>query len=145
MCLITEQKEPFIAKEDIIVYKEVFKIGKNIYKSIYNPFIWKLNKLYKVKLIKEPKNIHSSFHDDKSRTYYFYVPEHLLISISEGFHSMDKNRAKEAKSFNKKYGYDGVVIECKIPKASLYYKDETGLYVSNQLIMLKEVKLKDLT
>lgn len=142
MCLITVQKKPLEAKKDIIVYKEVSKQkGKNIYESIYNNFIWELNKLYKTDLKKDSRLI---YYDEESMIHYVSIPDNLLTSISEGFHSMDKNRARETTSYNEAYDFDSVVIECKIPKGSLYYKDETGLYVSNQLIVLKEVKLKDL-
>lgn len=50
MCLITDQEEPFIATEDMIVYKEM-NINENenkiMIQSIYNHFIWNLNELYK--------------------------------------------------------------------------------------------------
>lgn len=140
MCLITVQKKPLEAEKDIIVYKEVNKQKeKNIYESIYNDFIWKPNKLYKTDLKKDSK---LTYYDDKSMRHYISIPKNLLTSISEGFHSMNKSRCiGEMKNIKVK---TLPFIECKIPKGSLYYKDATGLYASNQLIALKEVKLKDL-
>lgn len=141
MCLITLQKKPLEAEKDIIVYKEVDKqIEENIYESIYNDFIWELNKLYKTDL-KKSKDL--TCYDNISMVYY--ISNHgndELTSISEGFHSMNKSRCiREMKNIK-----DKIIsfIECKIPKGSLYYKDGTGLCVSNQLIVLKEVKPKDL-
>ena len=47
MCLITNQREPYIAKTDIVVYKLVTKgTSDNKYISLYEKYPYELNKVY---------------------------------------------------------------------------------------------------
>lgn len=155
MCLITRQEKAKIAKKDIEVYKEVIEVYKEveIYSSIINSnsniinskvqgFQYIIGKKYSTELA--PKSISGlrigidfKVQDEiVSRIYsqICYAYGHIIITndnikvISKGFHSFKtKNRSH----------YNAI---CIIPKGSEYFEDETGLIVSNQIIIKRIIK-----
>lgn len=147
MCLITEQKVAQIAKEDIIVYKNVI-LGDEKCMSPIHGFKYKFNKLYTSATLRPKSIIGLKFADDFSiydlrvGSYYFLDKKvnvargEIIIDnkccnyvvISKGFHS-----------FKTKYRSHYNVI-CIIPKGSEYFEDETGLIVSNKIIIKEIIK-----
>lgn len=124
MCLITKQKKPKIAKEDIIVYKVLVNYGNRLH-SPYQWYLYKLNELVTI---------------DKFGIDYSRINTKLFF-IYEGLHSyISKELAfKEQKSWvpiENISVYEGIV-----PKGSEYYvsKDRTEL-VSNNLIIKRKIK-----
>lgn len=122
------------ALEDIACYKFLRKNLSSPYQ--YHQYVF--NKKVKVKL-KIPKNVNED--GDLQFKLYKKYPRHCsLVSINEGLHSYSYlKKAKEmAKgfTFNKYY-----VFKCIIPKGSLFYKNTYNKeYVSNQLIVIKQIK-----
>lgn len=125
MCLLTRQKKPIILKEDKIVYK-LLRASRT---AIYQDFSYDLNKLYKTDIC-ESSDI--SAYDEiamKRYKFNFYGLKPGVISISEGFHAFTSiERIK--KNF---VPYS--IFKCTIPAGSEFYKDATGLCVSNQIII----------
>lgn len=141
MCLITKQKKPFIAQEDVICYKGL-SFYCNMLRSPIQNFTWQLGKLYKNdlnvvnKIKKESIGCGCIFKyaDNLSYKYYSKLRVNLTI-ITTGFHSC--NNIERLINMD----YSSIkVYECIIPKGSLYFEDETGLLVSNQIIIQKIIK-----
>lgn len=134
MCLLTYQKEPIILKED----KVVWKILKKNLRSQHENFKYILEKLYKTEIVFTDSVY---IYDDEQEIYRaaFRVRKPGVVSISEGFHSFYSE------------GYIDIILArhveylgwCKfkaiIPAGSEYYEDETGLCVSNQIIIVEKV------
>ena len=140
MCLRTYQKEPEILEEDLIVYKQLECINDDLVSPyqrneiilddpIY--FKWTLNVLYQTKI---EQTMDKQFADWTSQKHYTnFWDDESLLSYGPGFHSYN------SKDRIKKLHGDFITFECLIPKGSEVYRDETGLLVSNQLIVLKEI------
>ena len=132
MCLITEQKEPFIADEDIVIWKSVH-INNDIIYPLYrasSKFTYKLGKLHETEMV--ANNIGADFFDHNvCRKYNLFgsvseiqIKMSELTNVHEGFHAClfcDRD--------------DNINIKGIIPKEALYYKDATGLVVSNKIIL----------
>lgn len=113
MCLTTFQKEPYIAKKDIIIYKVLFKDGKRVI-SPYIQFPYVLKKLYQTDF------------------RIIYARNNISKLIHEGFHGYR----------NKKYATDRwlEVYKCVIPKGSQYYISfDQEEIVSNQIIIKRKL------
>ena len=173
MCLVTKQKEAKIATKDIVVYKIIHKTetgGEILYKSLYfynNAIIYELNVEYNQEIgINEIDTLLSfCFHDNISAKQYTdflrihkeakelnwvegtlpnfksYIDDSDYVVIGRGLHS--------ATNLNRGIRYityisDGL-LQCIIPKGSEYYKDSTGLIVSNKLIPIREIKANNIT
>lgn len=133
MCLVTRQTEPKVMENDLIVYKIVARdlmSGEAIveYQSYYHYYLWKKGVLKETKMVTgsyqwcDCEKFDSETHDaypDKSGKF---------TEVSEGFHAFKTK---------KRAGYSGVFLkQFLIPKGSLYYEDESGMIVSNQMMML---------
>jgi hypothetical protein len=138
MCLITEQKKPIILEEDLIVYKKVCMINKLISALVY-PFIYELNKLYVVGIVKNKFTRYTTWWDMVvSDRYMLNLSDERneLIVIGKGFHSASKiNRL--LKNVNDLNRDKFKIMECIIPKSSEVYFDETNLIASNQIKTIK--------
>lgn len=133
MCLITEQKEPKTALEDMIVYKMVNRAD---YSSPYHDFIWEKNVLYKQEMTFVPKPSHDNmgfasnifYADEISNDAYCRKTD--CIAVQKGFHAYKSiKRATQE-------GWGRIRKDSLIPKGSLDFEDETGLIVANQMMML---------
>jgi hypothetical protein len=130
MCLITEQKEPTILSEDMIVYKILTRhVFTHELVSPFRSFKWDLGKLYSTNITQKEIDLLSDaefFDRDAKEPYYMLYSQ--LYEYSTGFHSFKtKDRARYY-----------IVFECTIPAGSEIYEDKSGLIVSNQLIINKE-------
>jgi len=145
MCLVTYQKKPVVATEDIVCFKIVrhcCDLLTTDFYSYYYKFKWYIGKLYITELsfvtgldyysCNFYDAISDDFYNDKHRLSFL----ERLVEVSDGFHAMlDFNRANLEND-------NRILAECLIPKGSLIFTDATGLIVSNQMIMLGEVKIK---
>jgi len=138
MCLITTQKKPLIAKKDITVYK---LLDPN-YKSPYTYYQYKPGKLVKAKIKDSHEwcgfdSIDQAWLDEHYPTWFESARDHKplksLKCIGSGLHSA----ATEDRLYGTKAKGE-MIVKCTIPKGSEYYKDATGLRVSNQLIVHPE-------
>ena len=123
MCLITKQKQPEIAKEDVVCYK-IIKLNPNNrkYESyFYSEMKWKLNQLYSTTL-------------DKSGKY-----------VLEGFHSY-AHYQDALEILEKEMPLGCILVKCVIPKGAYYYKgkhnDDKEGYTSNKITMTEFIKKK---
>lgn len=114
MCLRTRQKEPLIAKEDIVAYKIAIKVGI-IYYSYFQHFPYTLNADYEETEEGEITKIGD------------------LYSIGNGWIHCYQDIP---------FHYTGTkILKCIIPKGTLYYIRITGDICSKRLIIVKEVRL----
>lgn len=129
MCLVTEHREPLTAEEDTVVY---IILRPNL-RSIYKGFVYELGKSYKTVL--DPRNIGSGnvwSADEITSSYYGWKSVGWkfsnLLAISKGFHSY-QNYQRAIEQLDELE----TLVQCTIPKGCIYYKDSTGLLLSNQL------------
>jgi hypothetical protein len=158
MCLITQQLVPNIAENDITVYKFLKKLEKHYESFLYTKFKYFPGVLVTT-VIRESTDL--NFYDPISRIKYDEIikkmnlshgasraghharDQGMIKSLGSGFHSFRAERKGDSKpNVNLKKRYISLV-ECTIPKGSLYYEDATGLIVSNQLIVNKSVRYKN--
>lgn len=114
MCLTTFQNEPYIAEKDIIIYKALFKSGKQII-SPFQEFSYILNKLYQTdfRITLGLSNI-------------------SVKNIYEGFHGYRYKKYATSKWIE--------VYKCVIPKGSHYYISiNQKEIVSNQIIIKRKL------
>lgn len=141
MCLLTYQKEPIILKEDKVVWKVMKEEIAGKILTWFNNFYYTLNKL-----CKQPINIGDTVQafDDPQYEMYIdeidhktYILKENVISIDKGFHAFtDKRLARKYAPIGSTYKF---LYKCIIPAGSEYYEDETGLCVSNQIIIVEKV------
>lgn len=165
MCLITAQKEAMIAEQDITVYK-LFNVSKNVdgEKTYCSPFwytFYQLNQLYSTTIedvneendadkcafdTPDQKKLDEIFRDQYDRPNWnpiWYCGEEPadVKYIGEGFHSIT---TKERAICTINDGYTRrLILECTIPAGSEYYLNPSGLIVSNQIIILREVEMDE--
>lgn len=137
MCLITKQTEPFIATEDMTVYKVVrldrtpINYGGITYRDgdIITADIERSNRpKAHDPIVSEHYNI-----DLGAYTLIPQLERNNLYAYGPGIHVyMSKERANAL--------YIPVLLECIIPAGTKYYIDETGLGVTEKLIVVGEVR-----
>jgi len=124
MCFCQSSKSEFrgvkVAQNDIVCYKALdkkFSFFGQKFKALWNPrFIYK-------KGVAAPI-IH-------------LVPDLHTEDISKGYHSHKQTESCRGWIWN---GCDDrCIVECKIPKGTLYHENEYGCYVSSTIIIIKEV------
>lgn len=128
MCLVTFQREPYLVKEDMIVYKEMIFAPDDYVYSSTRCFKYKIGVLYKTNM--EIFLLSEDALPNLKRNK-------RLIRIYEGFHSC----------LTSKEGYirKGVKItpnyRCIIPKGSLIFFNiiSPELCVSNQIIIKEHI------
>lgn len=139
MCLVTEQKEPKILGEDLIVYKIVDEF---YYSPFFGKIFYRKNclKKAKIEIWEKGEQIHRAIvygdllaletYDDKLTKN----PENYII-IDQGFHSMKtKTRAQITLDGLSTSFKSRKIVQFLIPAGSEYYEDSTGLIVSNQIM-----------
>lgn len=136
MCLITKQNKPIILKEDLIVYKLVRKWNSNKhYYSLNENFPYTFNELYKTTIEESTTWV---FNDLISQKYYNYlIIKERFFCFGQGFHFyLTRKRAGLYQYGDSKGSYRHIMVKCLIPKGSKVIYDETGLGVSDQIIIL---------
>lgn len=138
MCLvIPREKESFITKEDMTVFK-ILRIRDGLLFAAYeDDFYYECDKLYSTTLEEVEDYMTFDYLDQREAESYFHssirlLPPTVYKSIGPGFHSA-LNQIRLAPLC-----YDHYVIrECIIPKGSECYLGFTDLIVSNQIIIKK--------
>lgn len=138
MCLVTTQKKQYYTKKDMVVYKEVRFYDDNVVKSPYEYFFYEIGKLYETKF----SFLNYGYCYDVIAEYDF---DEIRINripfkiIAEGFHSFSNiDRIPLHLKMPPALDYPVRLYECVIPKGSQYFKDRTGLIVSNKIIIKKQ-------
>lgn len=135
MCLITRQKKAIVTTADMIVYKVV----STSLSSIYYKFQWEVGVVYQQKLSIGSFIVnHTKCYDDLVEEVYklvFSVRKTYgdLIVINEGFHSFISTLRTIGTLW-----VDRKLVRCLIPAGSEVFFDETGLVVSNKLMILAD-------
>lgn len=114
-----------IAEQDICVYKIVRSINDFLCSSAIQNFQYQYKILYTQE---EPILVQLG--------YISYV-------IEKGFHSY-KTYFKAKKKFHKFYEgslYNMIIVECIIPKDSIFYENKNGEIVSNNIIIRNPFKM----
>lgn len=152
MCLITKQAEPKIATNNIEIYKQVDRCANQEFvKSIYFDFLWELNRQYETAINKADVVFTDiEFFDGLSCHHYFSneilgggkhkqilaMKEMNLNMFNRGFHSCN-SLERCLKPCN---SYKHSIVKGFIPKGAEYLEDETGLIVSNKLVLTEIVQ-----
>jgi hypothetical protein len=134
MCLVTKQKKATITKRDIFVYKavriEMYGERETVHSPYYN-HSWGREVLFTTELGISRKLIQTcDFYDSTAYSNYieYEENENPLTLISHGFHfAFSKKRLVE----------EPEVRKFLIPKGSSVFKDNSGLGVSNQIMLIK--------
>lgn len=134
MCLQTTWKEPKIAEEDWVVYKELKYDNwkeRNIV-SVYANFLYKIGKTYTTELAESDDN--GSYDMLAANVKNKYKVDGIEFkSIGQGFHA-----ARTGVRID--YNFPGIFLaECIIPKGAEYYEDDSGLIVANKIKIVKIV------
>lgn len=126
MCLITEQLEPIILDEDLIVYKAL----KRGFLSPYQYFRYNPGQLYEMKNVRIIYRKLGNPYDNIVIDWLNKRDEsNEIIYISHGYHAaLTPERLGEER-------YECCIYQCIYPKGSIVYKDSTGLCVSNKIII----------
>ena len=140
MCLITEQKEAEILKEDLRVYKRFTIALKFDNHELILPWStyfrdkieYKVGQLHKQQM--RVDNIFESAHDNKASEFYVIMGWRNLTHVHDGFHS-----ALTLERLGKNEWKDFADYCCIIPKGSEVFRDKTGLIVSNQIILKEKI------
>lgn len=129
MCLITTQKEPLIAKKAMTVYKALSYDLLSPYTYYqYIPHI-----LYETEIKNSSEwscydNVDMDYLNEKYGKAWSAGQVKKLKCIGAGFHSaLTKERLRGEVGEH--------LYECVIPSGSSYFLDETGLCVSNRIII----------
>lgn len=141
MCLITKQVLPFVAEEDIVVYKELYVDGDG-FRSVHEGYVYKKGKLCRKVTLRPNDGEYPCYADTISQNFYSLINVGLnkmitqgrVSAFSRGYHSyLTVGRGLSEKWDNT------VMVECIIPKGTEYVLDETGLCVSSQIIINEQL------
>lgn len=133
MCWVSTEAIRQVAKEDI----KVFKIGENhegMFCSMYKGFEYQLNQLYTSCIDIESQDYNNRFVG--SQGFHSYDPSIVHLKISKN----NEILRWEVKTIHGRLDYDtdginNVKAECVIPKGSVYYENDFGEIISNQIII----------
>lgn len=117
MCLLTKQKEPLTAKEDITCYKVLIKQYKQYYAFYKSSFEYKFNQTYRLR--KSLKNNKHPLRHGGSVTEGFHSYTSMYNSL---YHRLFRGQTKQ------KGDADLVLVECTIPKGAKYFVGEHSNY-----------------
>ena len=127
MCLTTKQKWPKIAWKPITTYKVVCRCG-NFYKTIYQKANIHIGKTYREPVSSMLTHKYTMIDlDDKTKYYEFY----------EGIHSVTEKDVTKSIAEYFEVLYPVEIVECRIPRFSLYWIGVDDDIVSNKLKYVK--------
>lgn len=155
MCLITTQQEPLITEEDIISYKTLTNKLRSIY---YNSYQYNIDELNEIEIkesdewkpydnrderwICEHINYGNASSSLRKKGYTSTAAFKILCAndktlkcFGQGFHT---DLIKD-----KTHRFGSAYVQCTIPKGSLYYKNDIGLVISNQLIVNRVLDINE--
>lgn len=143
MCLISNSKEPLIAKEDIVCYKILKQTHDMRYVSPYRDFQYKINDFNYPLEENDLENLRKVISVNEIKTRYSYA-----YRIGQGFlHCLV---SEEVPSFILSVLTDGFLgkslslylFECYIPKGSKYFLNKNDTEICANKLFVKDVKFK---
>ncbi len=111
------RKNPFIAKEDIVVYKNFYR-RRGVYESPYRGFIYERGYTY--------YQVGKAFSFTGEKNPYLNP---AILEVNKGLHAYTSKAYARSR-----YSFYVTTIQCIIPKGSKYYKNSTEI-VADQLII----------
>lgn len=136
MCLTRSNMNcgPKYATQDIVCYKVLYKVIKDIYCSPYKQFPYKLN-----------ERVSSDFDFaslpltkmSPQKEYKFIRILTYFSQVNKGLHSF--KYLIDANKLNNRF-LGGTVMKCIIPKGSWYYEGRDDDLVSDNIIIIEESK-----
>lgn len=145
MCLMLrrDSKEK-VLKEDLIVYKVLRKSSAKLVSNHDHYYIYKLGELNEGHIVREQyqNNFDQVFADSVAyRKYCDAIRYERFDCYRIGFHSIESiDRVMEGGHYDEDDAEIQALVKCTIPKGSTIARDETGLIVSNKII-IKEIIL----
>lgn len=137
MCFYTTVKSsPLVAHINMICYKV---LDENMCSWIRG-FEYTINKVYKTELgvlYDSDYPIDICFTSLNKRIY-----SKNAYCISKGFHFYQRNTKQISRIYKARYTRIPCIYKCIIPKGSLYYKNQWGEYVSDQIMIKEKVNFK---
>lgn len=142
MCLITNNKIGKILEEDLKVFK-LLKIGydANTAHAPFYHFKYEFGKLYETEFTELDPYVNDHLWRAFDEASSFWLGRNYpnweikgsnnrleLLCISQGFHG--------ALTYERCLNHRYRIYDCIIPKGSTMYTDDTGLFVSNKLIVV---------
>lgn len=141
MCLITKNQKQ-IAAEDINVYKVLSPELDTLY---YGKFKYELGKLYETDIL---RSWDYTWADIISYDYFQNLDRACdnpfsegFISYGQGFHSI--RTIERVEQHINGISDEFRVFKCIIPKGAEYIIDETGLVISNKIIVVEVEELEN--
>lgn len=144
MCLITN-KQPQIATEDIVVYKE---LSGNLC-SVFQNFQYELNKLYSTEIKEAPAGVQTPYCGiDQKYLYDTFrgfdgleeaINANIVTVYEQGFHSISSQVYEKWLQTEERCA-NSVIVKCIIPKGATYIEDFVSFIVSNQIMIVERVQ-----
>ena len=149
MCLITTQKKPIILKGNLVVYKSgiICAISPKVigFQSGHKCYKYAFDYKYETAVGKTPRYVALiNFYDRQSKNMLVKKHGHLFddsmmllpkfICIGKGFHWATTAERYPAPTIPRTTD----IVKCIVPAGSQVYFDESGLGVSNQIIICNE-------
>jgi len=129
MCLFATTKRPYTAKRDLTCYKAIRIDG-----SSYTRRFWFKYKKDELNVTKMAIAKEKQFADSLSQKY----GSRTETTIGAGFHSA-KRPQRFLHALANYACCNAIICRFIIPKGSKYYLDDTGLVVSNQIILKETI------
>ena len=126
MCLTTKQKWPKIAWKPITVYKVIYGYPNN-YRTLYQRMPIDIGETYR----------ESVYNILKNRKYLLMIEEKGYYEFNEGLHSVKDRITALAIANYYEVLYPVQIVECTIPRFSLYWIGIDNDIVSNKLKYMK--------
>lgn len=129
MCLHTLQKEPTVAENDIVVYKVMHLTRDGVLTSSVQNYRYTLGVEETAEMMEQPGG---KFANDYEWDWAAQYSWSKLLVIGPGLHAYKTLEDAE----KNRHGH-AAIVECVIPKGSLYYDNPVNLIVSNRLMPVK--------
>lgn len=135
MCFCTTvESSPLVAHRDMVCYKV---LDQNMCSWIQG-FKYNINTVYKTELGVLEGEINNIFFSSLNKRIY----SKNVYCIYKGFHSYQRNTKQISKVYVARYTRIPCIYKCIIPKGSLYYRNQFGEYVSDQIMIKEKVNFK---
>lgn len=139
MCFCTTVKSsPLVAHRNMVCYKV---LDENM-RSWIQGFKYTINTVYKTKLGTLVENFGKIYFTSLGDVVGDIICNKNVYCIYGGFHSYTRNTKTVSRAYFSRSSRNPRIYKCIIPKGSLYYKNQWGEYVSDQIIIKEKVNFK---
>lgn len=134
MCLLSNSKKPLIAKEDIICYKVLQRLGDNTYVSPFRNVKYNINDF--------------NYPLEKYNQNDYVYNDCIWYKIEQGFlhcfvsQNIDPNDYVSSSIFMYAKIFPLYIFECYIPKGAKYFISRCKKEICTNKLFVKDVKFK---